>query len=761
MAASLEFTEHQSDDELNKARKLSVEPTRPPAKIEGYSIQTFIGRGSYGEVWLAIDQKTGKRVAIKFYAQRSSLDVKQLAQEVEKLVVLAADRHVVQLLDVGWDASPPYYVMDYIESGSLEDRIKSGNAMAVDRAVEVFKEVATGLMHLHGKGVLHCDLKPGNVLLDPDGKPRLADFGQSRLNTDNTSALGTLFYMAPEQADLRAAPDAKWDVYALGALLFTMLTGKPPYYSEQLKKKIEDAETLQARLKVYRNSLIDSKLPKNHRSIPGVDRTLGDVIDRCIATRPSDRFQSAQSVLVALQQRDVKQQNRPLMLLGIWGPLLLLVLVSLFGWLAVRQATTDAGKAIAAKSIGSNEFAAQLAASSAAGQLDEYFRVVKQIAKDKEFLEAFELMLEDGELAAIRSQIDDPNKNGTEENEKLRTLLVNHPARQDLQPFLQRLLDDPENEYPEAASWFVTDRAGDQVAAAFADAKRTNTIGQNYSYRTYYTGFPSDIENEEGPIKYPVESDAAKRPIIAQPHLSASFRSQASGLWKVAFSSPIRDADDNVLGIVAVTVDLGKLVDFEDSSDHYVMLIDDRKDENGDNLGKVLEHPLFSKARHLDADQRLPQELADVRVNLESLSKLKTSMDPLGQTEVGRKLEYDRKFIIAIEEVSKEKAEVGADVSNDDASAATGKKGIYVIALEDYESVMEPSRNLSARLGRLAVLAFLILVSVAIGMWFLVTRIFRESRRRLSGFSDSGTMATYGSNTATATSDAGSTKRSD
>lgn len=761
MAASLEFTEHQSDDELNKARKLSVEPTRPPAKIEGYSIQTFIGRGSYGEVWLAIDQKTGKRVAIKFYAQRSSLDVKQLAQEVEKLVVLAADRHVVQLLDVGWDASPPYYVMDYIESGSLEDRIKSGNAMAVDRAVEVFKEVATGLMHLHGKGVLHCDLKPGNVLLDPDGKPRLADFGQSRLNTDNTSALGTLFYMAPEQADLRAAPDAKWDVYALGALLFTMLTGKPPYYSEQLKKKIEDAETLQARLKVYRNSLIDSKLPKNHRSIPGVDRTLGDVIDRCIATRPSDRFQSAQSVLVALQQRDVKQQNRPLMLLGIWGPLLLLVLVSLFGWLAVRQATTDAGKAIAAKSIGSNEFAAQLAASSAAGQLDEYFRVVKQIAKDKEFLEAFELMLEDGELAAIRSQIDDPNKNGTEENEKLRTLLVNHPARQNLQPFLQRLLDDPENEYPEAASWFVTDRAGDQVAAAFADAKRTNTIGQNYSYRTYYTGFPSDIENEDGPIKYPVESDAAKRPIIAQPHLSASFRSQASGLWKVAFSSPIRDADDNVLGIVAVTVDLGKLVDFEDSSDHYVMLIDDRKDENGDNLGKVLEHPLFSRARHLDADQRLPQELADVRVNLESLSKLKTSMDPLGQTEVGRKLEYDRKFIIAIEEVNKEKAEVGADVSNDDASAATGKKGIYVIALEDYESVMEPSRNLSARLGRLAVLAFLILVSVAIGMWFLVTRIFRESRRRLSGFSDSGTMATYGSNTATATSDAGSTKRSD
>ena len=192
---SSDFTEHQSDDELRKAKKLSVEPTRPPTKIEGYAIQRFIGRGSYGEVWLAIDQKTGKRVAIKFYAQRSSVDVKLLAQEVEKLVVLAADRHVVQLLDVGWDASPPYYVMDYIDSGSLEDLIKSGESIPVERAIEVFRDVATGLMHLHGKGVLHCDLKPGNILLDQDGNPRLADFGQSRLETDNSSALGTLFYI--------------------------------------------------------------------------------------------------------------------------------------------------------------------------------------------------------------------------------------------------------------------------------------------------------------------------------------------------------------------------------------------------------------------------------------------------------------------------------------------------------------------------------------------------------------------------------------
>ena len=88
-------------------------------------------------------------------------------------------------------------------------------------------DVATGLVHAHGKGVLHCDLKPANVLLDQDGKPRLADFGQSRLSTEQAPALGTMFYMAPEQADLAAAPDVRWDVYALGALLVLHVDGRP------------------------------------------------------------------------------------------------------------------------------------------------------------------------------------------------------------------------------------------------------------------------------------------------------------------------------------------------------------------------------------------------------------------------------------------------------------------------------------------------------------------------------------------------------
>ena len=126
---SFDRTEQQSQEEIRESRDLSLDPQRPPSQVPGYSIQKFLGSGAYGEVWAATNQKTGRKVAIKFYTRRSSSDIQLLAREVEKLVVLAADRYVVQLLDVGWEANPPYFVMDYIEHGSLEDRLTRGKPL--------------------------------------------------------------------------------------------------------------------------------------------------------------------------------------------------------------------------------------------------------------------------------------------------------------------------------------------------------------------------------------------------------------------------------------------------------------------------------------------------------------------------------------------------------------------------------------------------------------------------------------------------------
>ena len=113
-------TQHQSSEEQKAARKLSMDSSQPPAQIPGYKLEKFIGSGAFGEVWTATDLKTSRRVAVKFYTRRSGAGIEQLMREVEKLLAVTSDaRYVVQLFDVGWDADPPYYVMDYIENLSL------------------------------------------------------------------------------------------------------------------------------------------------------------------------------------------------------------------------------------------------------------------------------------------------------------------------------------------------------------------------------------------------------------------------------------------------------------------------------------------------------------------------------------------------------------------------------------------------------------------------------------------------------------------
>ena len=300
-------------------------------------------------------------------------------REVEKLAFLFADRYVVQLLGVGWDADPPYYIMEYLEKGSLADRIAAG-PVPVDEAVSLFRDVATGLVHAHGKGVLHCDLKPANVLLDQDGKPRLADFGQSRLSTEQAPALGTMFYMAPEQADLDAVPDARWDVYALGALLYCMLTGGPPHRTGKTVDEFERTPELGQRLAHYRQTIDGSPPPADHRKMRRVDKLLAAIVDRCLAPDPGKRFPNVQAVLDALDGRASRLARRPMMVLGAVGPALLLAVVSWFAWQGFHAAVQQSNAALTARALKTNEFAAQFAARNAAYELEHRYQAVERVA---------------------------------------------------------------------------------------------------------------------------------------------------------------------------------------------------------------------------------------------------------------------------------------------------------------------------------------------------------------------------------------------
>ena len=739
-----EHTQHQSDDARKKARSLSIAPARPPADVPGYALQVFLGQGAYGEVWSATDQKTGKKVAVKFYTQQTADDVQMLAQEVEKLLALSTDRYVVQLLDVGWNSTPPYYVMDYLEHGSLADRLQREVRLSPDDAVEMFEELAKGLMNLHGKGILHCDLKPANVLLDQDSKPRVADFGQSRLSTEDTGALGTLYYMAPEQADLDAVPDARWDVYSLGAMLYCMLTGSPPFRSSQLTKEIESSERIGQRLKAYRWALSSAPTPTAHRILPGVDRALADIVDRCIAVDPAKRFHSVQSVIQALNDRRSLHEKRPLMLLGILGPLLLLGVMSLFGGWAFQQATSDTSAAVIEKADESNLFKARLAARSAADRMQDYFSAVEQLTHDDRFRAAYSAFIGDPQLKQARKQISNPLSNTVAVDgervesdpvvAKARKKLMNAQLRLALEPFLRKRLDNVDQEYPVASSWFVCDLWGNQVASVFTDDNRTQL--NNYAYRTYFTGKDFDLIDEKG--RYLVGETIAERPIAPLPHLSAIFLSQANNKWKVAFSAPII-IDGQIKGAVAMTEVLGDFVDFDfgDGSNQYVMMVDGR---TGSFTGTILEHPLLAR---LEAETGIiPQALSQKQISFDKgLDKIAgfDFVDPMGDEPQGKA--YKRRSIAKAAEVVL-KRKPATTQERTELKPIQGEEGIFeiatglnVFAVEDYASVIDPVDTLSQRLMNVLVIALLSLFALTLTMWWLVTRTLGRSSSNASRIS--------------------------
>ena len=693
-------TQQQSTEARERSQGLSQQRTAPPVDIPGYDARQFIGAGAYGEVWVALDQNTGRRVAIKFFMHRGGLDWSQLSGEVEKLVFLSADRYVVQLLDVGWDSDPAYYVMEYVENGSLEDRLNRTGPLTVGEAVEIFREVAVGLSRAHGKGVLHCDLKPANILLDQDNKPRLADFGQSRLSYEQTPALGTLFFMAPEQADLQAVPDARWDVYALGALLYTMLVGQPPHGSDTALDKLDSTSDLADRLASYRE-LIESTPLTYDRKLRGVDRSLQLIIDRCLAVDPEQRYPNVQSVLNALKTRDQARDRRPLVMLGLVGPLLFLVISTWFAWGSYQHAVGDADTLLLQRAQESNGFAADFAAEAVARRIESYFRAVEELANSRDFQQEFNDTLRETDDLLV--QLDG---RPTQERSATRQAFHDHPVRQPLQKRMNQLVARPDRR--DIASWFTTDHRGIHLASAFDTKTDNSPVGGDFSYRTYFHGGPQDLASENGAH-------------IERTHVSTVFRSEATGVWKVAISTPIFQ-DDRFTGIVALTVELGRLgelVGNKGNPRQFNVLVDGRP---GENRGVVLQHPLLEKLR--DADPVLDLEFstsADYRAPLDRLEESSLYQDPMGQHPQGE--EFRRNWIAAQRPVL-----LGSDATS---PARQTDTGLVVIVQEDYDLASRAVHQLGAALFRQEITALATIVVLLIVLWCAVARALADPDERV------------------------------
>jgi hypothetical protein len=366
-------TELASPSDLHRTALLS----RGRPQVPGYEVSIPLGKGTYGEVWRAREKSTGIRVAIKFFAHGTGQQWLFLQEEVKRLAELDGVQGIVQLKDVAPDARPPYYVMAYYDRGSLAERLERG-PLPLPEALALFRQVAEALAYVHAKGIRHCDLKPGNVLLDARGRAVIADFGQAHFSSDASPALGTFFYMAPEQADLsRQIPDTRWDVYGLGALFYALLTGHPPREDEDFRRQLEGTAELSHRLHRYRDWIRRAPRPTEHHRLRGMDPALADILDRCLEIDPEKRLRDAGEVLAALDRRERRHRQRPLLLFGLAAPVLLLLFMAIAG-LGVGEAALDNSRNdLTGQFLENEEVSARLVANVVQEHLEARVKLLK------------------------------------------------------------------------------------------------------------------------------------------------------------------------------------------------------------------------------------------------------------------------------------------------------------------------------------------------------------------------------------------------
>ncbi len=258
---------------------------RVPA-IPGYRIERLISGGAMGQVYLAIQEALERPVAIKIINPGLSTDTefRQRFLKEGKIIAQLRHPHIVTIHDIGEYENQYYMVMEYIEGGTLKQRMEKG--LLAEPAVSILRQLASALGHAHRQGFIHRDVKPANILFRDDDNAVLTDFGIAKACEDNAPltatgfAIGTLLYMSPEQAQ-GTSLDGRSDLYSLGLVFFEMLTRFRP-------KRTPEGAT---------------------ESLPVEFSRYQFLLDRMLAPQPDDRFATAEELVEAIDRRSTVAAN--------------------------------------------------------------------------------------------------------------------------------------------------------------------------------------------------------------------------------------------------------------------------------------------------------------------------------------------------------------------------------------------------------------------------------------------------------------------
>lgn len=269
----------------------------PPVDAEGlfagrYRIVRLLGHGGMGVVYQAEDTRLKRFVALKFLGASLSADPSARTRFLREAQAAAAldDPHVCTIYEAGEDQGRAYLAMALIDGPSLKERIAQG-ALAIDEAIGIAHDVAAGLAAAHARGIVHRDIKPGNVLLAGDGRARVTDFGVARIegghhSTKTAGVIGTPAYMSPEQ--VRGLPtDHRTDIWSLGCVMYEMLTGRPPF------------STTGGQPDVF--AIVQGTALPVTAFRPDAPTALAAIVDRCLRPDLHQRYDAAASVVADLE----------------------------------------------------------------------------------------------------------------------------------------------------------------------------------------------------------------------------------------------------------------------------------------------------------------------------------------------------------------------------------------------------------------------------------------------------------------------------
>jgi serine/threonine-protein kinase len=284
----------------NQSTRLLKEMGEMSKKLEipGYQIIEKLGKGSMGVVYKARQTSVDRIVAVKILldalAQNKEF-IKRFDREA-KIAAKLAHNNVVNAIDAGEVNGFHYFVMEYVEGHTIKDKLDKNEVYPEKTAIKIVMAVAEALKHAHQRGLIHRDIKPENVILTNDGNVKLADLGLARLTADEKwamseagMAIGTPYYISPEQVRGQVDVDIRADIYSLGATLYHMVTGKVPYDGETA------AEVM--RKHVDKNTMIS---PPDHVNTQ-LSSGLGVVVETMMAKNRENRYRNPDDLILDLK----------------------------------------------------------------------------------------------------------------------------------------------------------------------------------------------------------------------------------------------------------------------------------------------------------------------------------------------------------------------------------------------------------------------------------------------------------------------------